>query len=187
MAYNIEKAAQIVSYFVRKAQENGEVLSVLKASKLVYLADRKNLENYVYTLLDENRLSMENGPANEQTHAYLTGAKQAAVWDSYIRTQGENVVLPEGAIDDDGQLSEAETESMDAVWEEFKHMTGEEISEWTHDPDHTPEWVEPKNGEAQKIPMLKILKALNIEDPESALEMLEEHSAIDDALDNLGK
>ncbi len=52
--YNPVKAAQVIAYLAYK--EPGKTLDVLKAIKLVYLADRESITQFGAPILDESRV-----------------------------------------------------------------------------------------------------------------------------------
>ena len=71
MTYNPRKASQTVAFFALKT--GNSAINVLKAVKLVYLADRENIARYGFPILDERRVSMKNGPVNSYTLRHING------------------------------------------------------------------------------------------------------------------
>ena len=69
--FNARKAAQVVAYLANKAP-NGR-LNILKAIKLVYLADRESLRQSGFPILDDDRFSMPHGPVNSTTLRLANG------------------------------------------------------------------------------------------------------------------
>jgi hypothetical protein len=72
--------------------------------------------------------------------------------------------LKEPNIDPDNldELSDADVEVLDAIWDQFGHMDQWELVDWTHDPHNIPEWEDPQ-GSSQPIPLRRIMEALGIE------------------------
>ena len=92
LAYNAKKAAQTIAYLALK--NAGNPLEVLKALKLVYLADRESIARYGFPIQDETRVSMPLGPVNSKTYSYIQGEQEQDVadWSAYLQDR-ENHML----------------------------------------------------------------------------------------------
>lgn len=144
--FNVRKAAQIAAFFAR---EQGGEINVLKLTKLVYLADRLNMERYDYPISGDNFVSMDHGPVNSITYNYVNGMEdQRDSWSEFINDRsGYAVGLVHDISDDDlDQLSNAELETLYAIWAEFGHMNKYQIRDWTH--QNCPEWEDPQGSSA---------------------------------------
>lgn len=183
MGYEPRKAAQLLAYLILKS--GGEKLSVLKAIKLVYLVDRESIKRFGFPVLDEKRCSMPHGPVNSMTYDYVSGVydTEECGWSDFLRDrENHDIALASRDIDPDAldELSEADIECADAVWERFGHMTKWQLRDWTHDPRNVPEWEEPNGGSAI-IPLQRILNAVGVADAEQFVEAAKNFKEVDKA------
>lgn len=159
--YNARKAAQVVAFFAR---QQGGMINVLKLTKLVYLADRKNIEKFDFPITWDNFVSMDHGPVDSITYDCINGMQDSADgWNEFVTDrQGYNVGLMRPVEDDDlDELSVAETGTLHEVWNQFGHMTKFQIRDWTH--ENCPEWEDP-HGSSAPIPFSRLLKFLGKND-----------------------
>lgn len=187
MAYNPRKAAQTIAYFAIK---NGrEPLNVLKAIKLVYLADRESIRRFGFPIQDEVRVSMPHGPVNSSTLNYASGFKNPnnCGWSDFLRDR-ENYEL---SLAHDGvcvnsldELSDAELSVLDAVWAQFGAMNQWQLRDWTHDPKNVPEWEDPGES-SEPIPLVRMMRAVGVEAPEDQAILVQDFSDIDNLLNRL--
>ncbi len=155
--FNSRKAAQVVAFFAR---EQGGEINVLKLTKLVYIADRKNMEEYDFPICGDKLVSMDNGPVNSMTLNYINGLViNKDGWDEFVTDRaGHFVGLAKHIADDDlDELSPAELKTLHAVWTDFGHMDQWELRDWTH--DNCPEWEDP-DGSSAAIPYERVFKFL---------------------------
>lgn len=155
--FNVRKAAQVAAFFAR---EEGGQINVLKLSKLLYLADRKNMELHDSPISADVLVSMDHGPANSLTLDCLNGfATSRPGWEDFV-TGRENytVGLTRDVKDEDlDELSRAELKTLRLVWTEFGKFNGFELRDWTH--EHCPEWEDP-HGTSVTIPYERVFKFL---------------------------
>jgi uncharacterized phage-associated protein len=166
VAYDPRKAAQTIAYLTVK---NGRTpLNILKAVKLVYLADRESLRRHGFPIQDEPHYSLPHGPVNSTTYEFMKGEvrpDRAAGWSEFLTDRSNHRIgLKEPNIDPDNldELSDADVEVLDAIWDQFGHVDQWELVDWTHDPHNIPEWEDPQ-GSSQPIPLRRIMEALGIE------------------------
>ena len=166
MTYDPRKAAQTIAYLTVK---NGRhPLNILKAVKLVYLADRESVRCHGFPIQDEPHYSMPHGPVNSTTYRHINGEippERAEGWSKYLADRTRHRVgLADRDInpDDLDELSDADVAILDAVWDQFGHMSEWQLVDWTHDPHNVPEWEDP-NGSSQLIPLRRMMDALGIE------------------------
>ena len=69
-----DRAEQIVAFFAM--QEPSKKINIMKVVKLVYLADRKNIEKYGDPISDDDYVSMKKGPVCSQTLDMLNAVKE---------------------------------------------------------------------------------------------------------------
>ena len=166
MTYDPRKAAQTIAYLTIK---NGRrPLNILKAVKLVYLADRESVRLYGFPIQDEAHYSMPHGPVNSDTYSYIKGEvppNLARGWTEFLTDRANhNIGLQNKNIDPDDldELSEADVEVLDSVWSKFGDMDQWALRDWTHNTRNVPEWEDP-NGSAELIPLRRMMDAVGIE------------------------
>lgn len=183
MTYNPRKAAQTVAFFAIKTGNNA--VNVLKAVKLVYLSDRENIARYGFPILDERRVSMKNGPVNSFTYNHIKGEVHPNFdggWSEIVADRANHDVGlrdPQLTTESLDELSDAEIETLEAIWDRYGHLDQWELEAFTHDPQNVPEWEDPKKTgiNSKTIPLEGILAAIGIPSPV-------EHAAEIDSLYN---
>lgn len=179
-SYNARKAAQVIAYLAMKAKS--ACLPVLKAVKLVYLADRESLTRFGFPILEEPHVSMPHGPVNSTTYSHISGEVDLddCKWSDFLRARENNeVAAAQGLSEDDlDELSDADMACLDAVWERFGSMGKYQIRDWTHDRNNIPEWEDP-NGSSRPIPLERILSYLNVENADAQADAVKDFRQID--------
>lgn len=178
--YNARKAAQVIAYLAMKSGHNA--LNVLKAVKLVYLADRESVAKRGWPILDEGRVSMPHGPVNSETYSHINGEHDLTLcgWADYLEDKENHTigVVPGVDVENLDELSDADTVCLDAVWDRFGGMTQWELRDWTHDSKNIPEWEDP-NGSSAPIPIERIMHMVGLENAEEHAELLKDHERIE--------
>lgn len=164
--FNVKKAAQTAAFFAR---EEGGNINVLKLVKLIYIADRKNMEKYDFPITGDRLVSMDHGPVNSITLNYINGLVDRGAWEAFITDRNQYQVGVVRALSDEDldELSAAELGTLKEVWNEFGKLTKYQIRDWTH--KNCPEWEDP-NGSSEPIPYARIFKYLG---KENAVELEE--------------
>ena len=183
MSYNARKAAQTIAFLALK--NKGNALDVLKAIKLIYLADRESLKQYGFPILEENRYSLPHGPVNSETYSYIQGERDDTQvgWSEFLPDREDHKVglANDGLHEDDlDELSDADINILNKVWSEFGTMDKWQLVEWTHDPLHIPEWEDPGQS-SQLIPLKRILGFLNAEHALDQEELIRNMDRLDRA------
>jgi uncharacterized phage-associated protein len=184
--YNPMKAAQVIAYLALKAP--GNALDVLKAIKLVYLADRESIKRWGAPILDERRVSMPHGPVNSQTYSHVNGEHDldACGWSRILDDRANHIVAAKEGIqaDDLDELSDADIQCLDAVWDQFGHMNKWALRDWTHVRENIPEWEDPR-GSSAPIPLERIMTMVGIENADAQAQLLTDHAKISRLLKQL--
>lgn len=161
--FNTRKSAQVAAYFCAKQEGT---IPVLKLVKLIYLADRQFMSECGFPITNDKHVSMQHGPVNSITYDLIGGGLESDAWSDLISDRGEgHVVSLKRPLtdDDDDELSEAEIEAMQTVWDQFGGMTKYGIRDWTH--KHCPEWEDP-HGSSYPIPLERTLRFLKVAEAE---------------------
>lgn len=177
--YEVERAAQILAYFALQAK--GRALNILKAMKLVYLADRESIRRFGEPMLEEPRYSFPRGPVNHMTYELATKRDgHPAEWSRYLhsRANGNDIAVRGNVVFSAlGELSEDDVECLDAVWREFGWMDEHVLCAWTHKPENVPEWSNPHGGR-KPISLADMLAAVGIPDARLRAEDLEHRGSL---------
>lgn len=177
--YEVERAAQVLAYFALRAKNRA--LNILKAMKLVYLADRESIRRFGEPMLDEPRFSMKRGPVNHMTYQLASGQEdQPAEWSRYLhaRDQSHDIAVRGNiTFSSLGELSEDDVECLDAVWRQFGWMDEHVLCAWTHKPENVPEWTNP-NGGRKPISLADMLAAVGVPDARQRAEDLEHRGSL---------
>jgi len=181
--YNPAKAAQVVAYLALKAP--GHKLNVVKAVKLVYLADRASVQRWGAPILDEQRVSMRHGPVNSCTYSFINGegGPDDGGWSTYVKDRANHEIGAKPNINEDGldELSDADILCLDEVWERFGKMDTWDLVKWTHDPENIPEW-EDHGSSSFPIPLERIMRNVGVPHASEQARLLVEYSAISSLL-----
>lgn len=178
-SYNPRKAAQAIALLALRA---GGRLEVLKAIKLIYLADRESMSRHGFPILDEQHVSMKHGPVNSTTLDYINGETRTenTGWTDFLQARENHMVsITEGVTEDDlDELSDADIACLEEVWRRFGSMAKWELVEWTHDPKNVPEWEDP-NRSSRSIPLERTLRHLGVPEPDAQANVIKDHRSID--------
>ena len=172
MNFNARKAAQTIAYFCLK--NGGRPVNVLKAVKLVYIADRESIRHRGHPIQNDRHVSMPHGPVNSMTLSFIDGAyaDNDFGWSDFVSDrQNHDIGLSRTdiSVSDLDELSRADLKQLDAVWEQFGSMGQYQLRDWTHDRNNVPEWEDP-DGSSRPFTLERIFAAVGY--PESA-----EHAA----------
>lgn len=177
--YEVERAAQILSYFALRAK--GRALNILKAMKLVYLADRESIRRCGEPLLEEPRFALPRGPVNHMTYQLATRRDDHPVeWSRYVQSRGDGhdiAVRDEVDFESLDELSQIDIECLDAVWQKFGWMDEHVLCAWTHKPENVPEWTDPYGGR-KPISLAAMMEALEVPDAHRRAEDLEHRGSL---------
>jgi uncharacterized phage-associated protein len=170
--FDTRKAAQVVAFFALKA---GGKINVLRATKLVYLADRMSIEKRDHAITGDNFVSMPFGPVNTNVYDYMNGRGSARQkdWSAFIGNRVDfDLPVAKGVTAESlDELSRGDLKILEATWEQFNDIDKYELAEWTH--RFCPEW---KNPGKSSIPIdfSTVFRKLGKADP---AEMAEEIQA----------
>ncbi len=172
--FNAKKAAQVVAYFANQAASKR--LNVVKAVKLVYLADRESISRFGFPILDDDRFSMPLGPVNSTTYRFINGELEHKEWSELLqdRENHELSVTTAGASSDLDELSDADIDCLAETWRRFGAMDQWALVDWTHNAKNIPEWEDP-NGSSVLIPLQRIMSLLSMENATEHSAVVEDH------------
>ena len=145
----------------------------LQLLKLLYLIDREALGRWEWPVTFDTYVSMDHGPVLSQTYDLIKGSQGEEYWHRFVKTEGNlDVVLIE--TPPDGELSQAEIELANEMFNLYGQMTGGALVDLTH--ELCEEWEAPE-GSSKPILIADILSALKV-DSENQQEILQEMAAV---------
>lgn len=160
--FSEEKAAEVAAYFLIRAQEIAENITILKLMKLMYLAERSSYERFGFPIIGDALVSMRNGPVLSATLDLINFGSQGA-WDNMIAERsGRDMALKENisiSVDDLRELSDSDIDILDSIWRQFGGMSAYRLRDFTHDSNNCPEWEDP-DGSSIPITLETLLSKL---------------------------
>lgn len=176
--FSARTAAQVVAFFAAKA---GGRINVLRATKMVYLADRASMAERDHPITGDNFVSMPFGPVNTYTYSFMKHQVDSGLdeWGEFVGPkQGHDIPLARPiSADDLDELGRSDLRILESTWERFKDIEKYELAEWTH--AFCPEWQDP--GESSiPIDFATVFKKLHKPEPIELAEQVraERHLAM---------
>ena len=176
--FRARKAAQICAYFATRA---GGQIDKLKLSKLVYLAERRFLEDHHAPMLHDDLYSLEHGPVCSGALGGMEGTGDPAVWDGYIQRHGRDTIVVSRAVKraDLDHVSQAEFAVLQAIWKRFGNRAPARLRNYTH--EQCPEYTEVSRG-SEPISYQRLFKVLGAEDADGLAEEVAAARSVDELL-----
>ena len=112
-------ATSIANYFIKKASDDGEDITLMKLSKLVYIANGWSLAIYNSPLVSEPVQAWKFGPVIESLYHQFK---------KYGNRPIDMLAIAEKIPDKDTETKLL----LDKVWELNKNHTAYQLSNWTH-------------------------------------------------------
>lgn len=143
------KISQVAGYILSK--ENNQTMSILKLMKLLYFVDRASLVKYGYPVSYDNMVAMPFGMVLSNTYNLASGTVKSEPngWESWVSDkQNHNVSLKKQNTDIDSfdELSEADIEIVDKVWQRHGDKDQWKLVDMQHDSTICPEWKDPQGS-----------------------------------------
>jgi uncharacterized phage-associated protein len=180
MVLNERKVSQMAAYFLYK---RGGRMSHLKLMKLLYLADRESLHLYGLSMTGDCLVSMPHGPVLSMTLNLMDGDVESGPngWESLISAKEQHELSLKNGLQLDtlDELSKADTEILESIWNQFGSMSRWEIRDYTH--QHCKEWEDP-HGSSRPISFEKLFKSLgrSADEAKRLADHIEEQQSIDE-------
>lgn len=151
--FNEEKATQFACYLIKR--RGGSKINVLKLMKLMYLIDRETLLRWGWSLTGDAYVSMPRGMVLSRTYNLVNEESfPPSYWKTYVSAP-ENYdvrLIQEPGTD---ELSDAEIQLIDELYEKYGHMNRWKLVDNVH--HQLPEWVDP-NGSSIPIEYRAVLE-----------------------------
>ncbi len=159
MAYSEKRAAQTAAFFISRA---GGTIELLKLMKLMYLAERESLTRYGEPITGDVLVSMKHGPVLSITLDHINGFidSEEGGWESWISARAGHQLGLQPAHDPADkltQLSDADMEILDFIWDKFGQYSKYKLRDITH--EICSEWEDPGDT-SQLIPYSRVLNCV---------------------------
>lgn len=178
---NERKVAQMAAYLLNR---RGGRMSHLKLMKLLYLSDRESMRQYDETISGDRLVSMDHGPVLSSTLNYMNGNVESRPggWEDWISDREDHELSLRkdiASVDELDELSEADIDVLDTIWDKFGKMTRWNVRDYTH--QQCEEWRNPE-GSSHPIPYERVFLALgrDLRDAKHVGARLEEYDRVDD-------
>jgi uncharacterized phage-associated protein len=169
--FSTRKAAQVVAFFGLKC---GRKINILRATKLIYLADRLSMDKRDRPITDDNFVSMPFGPVNTNTYNYMNGRISARNddWSAFVapRVDHDLPVVATVDFDDLDELSKSDLAILEETWERYKDIDKYDLADWTH--RYCPEWQNPGKSSIP-IDLSTVFRKLGKSDPAEIAEEIQ--------------
>jgi uncharacterized phage-associated protein len=130
VGFRSRKAAQLSAFFAVKA----EGIEKLKLIKLIYLTERRFLQDHEIPMLFDELYSLPHGPICSSTLNCIDGIIHENVWDQFIARNGNEIFpVKRFSREELDELSDAEMEIANRIWSRFHGMTASQIRNYTHE------------------------------------------------------
>lgn len=150
----------------------------MRILKLLYLADRKALEEWERPITNDLYFSMNYGQVLSKTYNLMKDESHSEIWDEYIESLKYYYICLKKPVSLK-KLSQAEVELLNQIFAEYGKYDERELGRRTKGP----EYVNPK-GSSIPTPIEKLLRVLgnDEEDIKRIILELESDASIDAVL-----
>jgi uncharacterized phage-associated protein len=172
ISFNIHKTIQAAAYLIKRSgdgrNENRE--NYMRLLKLLYIAERTSLAERLAPICGDTPFAMERGPVMTKVLDLIKGSDPlASEWERFIERDGYEVKL----VSDPGNLdlSRAEINILDKVWQRFREFDEWELVDWCHEnlEEYQKNWSQRGEKKQVRIPVADVLAAVNRAGDEGAL------------------
>ena len=192
-SFNEAKAAQVAFFFLLKAKQFRMNITKLRFIKWMYLAERFCYQKFGEPLTGDSLFSMQHGPVLSGVLYLIEDPKKLkkinGFWQAVVSVKPEsrhqyialNSQCEYKKNDDLRELSEAEIELLEEVWQEYGGLNAKQLETRLHDHQYFPEWHWKKGDGSNPIELESLLPILGYSDSET--QALIRHIQSDQCLD----
>lgn len=174
MRFHYKKAVQVVNYLTNL---NGGSIDKLSVLKLIYLADRYHLRNYIRTVTKDKYIAMRQGPVAsstkdliEQKQEYLT-SEALEYSQSFIEYDPQSFKIKSKSDVDEMELSDSDKEALNYIFDNYGKLDSRQLVNLTH---QYPEWKKREKELNDENKCIEINMLDFFEDPEGEIDPLGE-------------
>ena len=120
---------------------------------------------------------MKHGPVNSKTYSFINGEYNPVEfgWSDFLSNRSNHrigLAKHNLSVDDLDELSDADIQVLDRVWDQFGQMSQWQLVDWTHQTDNIPEWEDPVHS-SYEIPVERMMRALSVQNAAGQAELVE--------------
>lgn len=132
--FDTKKGAQAAAVLLKQAP--GWRMPYIKLLKLLYVADRESLRQFMRPLVGGRYVAMRNGPLHSEAYELIRGTHpDTSVWGPFVEVCGYDIVLSNDP--GDSELSDCEVDLLTRVAQDYHDIDQWDVVKATHD---FPEW-----------------------------------------------
>jgi len=172
--FSLEKATQASAVLLRETQTGS--MEYLRLIKLLYLAERKSIEETGHPIIGDRYCSLNHGPVLSKTLDLIKGKDvHSREWRAFFETSGYELTLK--GDPGNGALCRYEVELLQAISKQNAEKNEWQIVQETH---ALPEWKNPHDSMTpiDHLALLRILKK-----SEAEIEAIRQEAACGDFAD----
>lgn len=155
--FNEEKTTQIVAYIMQ--QQGVDMKNYTKILKLLYLIDKKWIQDTSMPITGDSYYSMKNGPVLSKTYDLMKSFFNKSYWGNFIERKNHNSTNDENTIFDlvlktdpgKGKLNRALLNIIDGIILKYKDCTYSMMITEMH--KIAPEWEDPTLKGKKVLPL----------------------------------
>src|SRR3989338_11351317 len=137
LGFDYRKAVQCLNFFA--VQEGGKI-NKMKAIKLIWLADRKNLRTYARPVVFDEYFAMKNGPVQTSVkdlaeNTSFLSKEESDYRNQYINLQQYDLLAKDGV--EKSVFSETDLSALQEIYAEFGALDQFALVDFSH---RYPEW-----------------------------------------------
>jgi uncharacterized phage-associated protein len=159
IGFNIDKTIEAAAYLIK--QQPGHRENYMRLLKLLYLADRRSLQERGVPICGDAPYAMAEGPVPSRTLDLIKGKDQASgKWEKFIEKTGYNVHL---RVDPGNlHLSRAEIGILEQVADCFRSLDPWALVDWCHAniPEYEKNWKDRGSKKCRRIPFEDVLSEI---------------------------
>lgn len=149
--FDVEKAGQLIFYFLHQAAAVGRNVTKLRLVKWLYLAERASYQEFGEPMLGDRLAAMKHGPAPSEVVSILENKSRffpESPFNDIIATERQRhhqyvFLVPHcryTSTDDLDRFSDAEIDLLDSIWKEYGNWSAGKLEDFLHDTREFPEW-----------------------------------------------
>lgn len=125
VGFRSKKGAQVAAFFAAKERP----MEKLKLIKLIYLSEREFVSTYGEPMLYDELFSLPHGPICSSCLNAIDGKIEYQIWNEYLTKDGDKNIsaMKKFEREELDELSDAEVDILNAVWDSFGFMTASQI------------------------------------------------------------
>ena len=160
MAHHVEAAKVVQAAAAITRREGGQAIDRLRLVKLLYIADRRAIQERGMPLLGSRLVAMKNGPLHSEVLDLLNGRHvEEPLWSAHFESDGYKVLLRNDP--GVGLLSKQEIDLLNETVDRFLAESNWDVVEHTHEfEEWRKNYPNPSESTSREIPLADVIEAV---------------------------